>query len=88
MAAKAAIEMTSSAMPTASQVHRRWASTSSEPATSEFSAAAAAVKSPTAAIATAVETIARDHPSLPGRLARLSITGAVPFWSASAEGRT
>ena len=88
MAAKAAIEMTSSAMPAASQVQRRWASTLSDPATSEFSAAAAAVKSPTAAIATAAGTTARDHPGLPGRLARLSITGAVPSWSASAEGRT
>ena len=46
MAAKAAIEMTSSAMPAASQVQRRWASTLSDPATSELSAAAAADKEP------------------------------------------
>ena len=79
MPAKAAIEMTSSATPAASQVQRGWDSTLSDPATSAFSAAAAAVRSPTAAIATAAGTIALDHPSLPGRLARLSITGAVPF---------
>src|ERR1035438_7923155 len=81
--------MTSSAMPAASQVQRRGASTLSDPATSALSAAAAAVKSPTAAIATAPGTTARDHPGLPGRLARwLAITGAVPSWSASIEGRT
>jgi hypothetical protein len=76
MAAKAATEMTSNATPAASQVQRTRASTFSGPATSEFPAAAAAVKSPTATIATAAGTTARDHRGLPGRRARLSITGA------------
>ncbi len=89
MAEKAATEMTSSAMPAASQAQRRWASTLSDPATLESSAAAAAVKSPAAAIATAAGTSARrDQPGLPERLTRVSVTGAVPSWSASAEGRT
>src|SRR5579863_8776075 len=88
MAAKAAIEMTSSAIPAASQVQRTRASTLSDPATSEFSAAAAAVKSPTATIATAAGTTARDHPGLAGRLARLSITGAVPPGQPPLKGRT
>jgi hypothetical protein len=82
MAAKAATEMTSNPTPAASQVQRTRASTLSDPATSEVSAAAA-VKSPTATIATAAGTTARGHPGLPGRLARLSITGAVPPRSAS-----
>jgi hypothetical protein len=81
MAAKAATEMTSNPTPAASQVQRTRASTLSDPATSEVSAAA--VKSPTATIATAAGTTARGHPGLPGRLARLSITGAVPPRSAS-----
>src|SRR5579863_9422558 len=88
MAAKAAIETTSSAMPAASQVQRTRASTLSDPATSEFSAAAAAVKRPTATIATAAGTTARDHPGLPGRLAKLSITGAVPPGQPPLKGRT
>jgi hypothetical protein len=81
MAAKAATEMTSNPTPAPSQVQRTRASTLSDPATSEVSAAA--VKSPTATIATAAGTTARGHPGLPGRLARLSITGAVPPRSAS-----
>src|SRR5579863_1121282 len=88
MPAKAATETTSSAMPAATQVQRRWASTLSDPATSEFSAAAAPVKSPTTAITAAAGITARDHPGLLGRLARLSITGAVPSWSASVDSRT
>src|SRR5579863_4541425 len=88
MAAKAAIETTSSAMPAASQVQRTRASTLSDPATSEFSAAAAAVKRPTATIATAAGTTARDHPGLPGLVAKLSITGAVPPGQPPLKGRT
>src|ERR1700722_20130214 len=83
MMAKAASEMTSSVTPAPSQVQRTWASILSDPATADCRAPA--VNSPTTAIATAAETTARAHPGLPGRLARLSITGAVPPRSASVE---